>query len=417
MNHFLPSLLLAAVISTGVVYAQPSTPGNSSQDSINRALERQISELKTLKISGYVQTEWQRFSQTSSVGGRALYSDPRRNFFTIRRGRLKFQHRFSENMTAVLQPDITETGVRIKDAYAQFTLLPSSELAVTAGMFNRPNYEVELSSSTRESIERSQVVRAFYPNERDLGVMFSTRHKLFDGFSPKLQLGIFNGVGTDPEVDAYKDIITRLTFPIPFEKGSAIRADLGASFYYGGIPQLGDSIVTTVDGAKATIVNDETGDWRGWGNRRNFNVEAQIYLDMLPFGATTIKGEFLTGQRPTAVVAGRRIDTVNFLPAVTARPLQLRNQMGYYAYFIQNLGSMFQIAVKYDYFDRNADMSSSQVTSFDDAAYGVMGLGANITVDNMRVTLWHELPMVGSGENGPEDIHDDKSTVRFQYKF
>lgn len=436
MNRRVLSLLVGLAIGTGLPAALPAVAQTNSADSTRRAstpeqidraldeaderatkLEGEINKLKALKISGYVQFEWQRFSQTGSVGGRALYSDARRNFFTIRRGRLKFQHKLNDVMSGVIQTDITETGVRIKDAYGQFNLLPAEELTVTAGLFNRPNHEVEFSSSSRESSERAQVVRAFYPDERDLGVMFSSRKELFENFTPKLQVGVFNGVGSAAETDAYKDIIARLTFPVPLGRTSPVHIDLGTSFYYGGIPQTGDSVLRTENGVKSLVANTESGSWPGWGNRENVNVEAQIYLDILPVGGTIIKGEFLTGRRPTTAVAGRRADTVNFTPAVTARPFQIRNQMGYYAYFIQNFGARFQIAAKYDFYDRNTDLSGTQATSLDDAAYGVLGVGGSIFIDNLRIMLWHEIPTVAADENGPQDIKDDKTTVRFQYKF
>ena len=45
--------------------------------------------------------------------------------------------------------------------------LPS--LSLWAGQFNRPNYEVEYSSSQREVLERSRVIRTIYPGEREVG--------------------------------------------------------------------------------------------------------------------------------------------------------------------------------------------------------------------------------------------------------
>jgi hypothetical protein len=432
MNSIIVRLLVALAMSVSVAHAQDSngdrhdpksdtTRARKTPEELDErttAVEGEIAKLKAVRISGYVQTEWQHFDQRSSVGGRALYSDPRKNLFTIRRGRIKFQHKTS-TMSMVLQPDITERGVVVKDAFAEFYVVPKGELTINVGIFSRPNYEVELSSSAREATERSQVVRAFYPDERDLGVMFTTHQKLGDGFTPRLQLGIFNGVGTTPEIDPFKDIITRLTFPLPLGRESKLHVDLGASYYYGGIPQTGDSITRTVEGKNTLVLNDESGDLAGFGNRRNIGVEAQISLDLLPIGSTILRGEFLDGRRPTAGVAAVRRDTLTFTPAVNARALQIRNQRGFYAYLVQNLGTGLQLVARYDMFDRNTDLAGAQVTRSDDAAVSVLGVGLNAFIENLRITAFYEMPTMATDEvvAGIGDLKDNKTTIRFQYKF
>jgi hypothetical protein len=443
MTKLFSMLFLAAFMSVYAAYAQgsgdetPMTPEEIEETvrglgDRTTILEGDVEKLKQIKISGYVQTEWQHYDQKTSLGGRALYSDSRKNLFTIRRGRLKVQHKLGV-MKSVIQADFTERGVELKDAYAEFELLPEGEFLVDVGQFNRPNYEVELSSSARESPERSQVVRAFYPGERDLGFMFTYQPALTETFDPKLQLALFNGVGPSPETDAYKDFMTRLSFPLPLGEETPIHIDLGGSFYYGGIPQTSDSILKTVDGRTIMAVNDETGSMAGWGNRQNFGLEGQVYLDVLPFGGTILKGEYLAGQRPTGATAatsasvgvgkdsnGEQIPVV--VPGTAGKPLQLRDQSGYYLYLVQNIGTRFQLAAKYDYFDRNTGLEGSQVTSASDAAFSVLGFGANFFVDNLRITAWYEIPTAesgafASGSITPEDAKDNKTTIRFQYKF
>lgn len=443
MRRLALAVLATLVVSGGMLHAQENdsetAPSQTSPEELEETvnglgeratlLETEVEKLKALKISGYVQAEWQQFDQTGSVGGRAFYSNANRNLFTVRRGRIKFQHRLGTLMSYTIQPDITETGVRIKDAFATINILPDDELTFNIGMFNRPNYEVELSSSARESAERSQVVRAFYPDERDLGLMFTLRESLFENFDPRLQVGIFNGPGTAAENDPLKDIIARLTFPLPLGSESPVQIDLGASFYHGGVPQTGDSIVRTVDGSKVTVANDATGSMRGMGNKQNFNIEGQIYLDLLPIGGTIIKGEFLTGRRPTGATAATPAtvgtardstgaDIIRIIPGTAARPLQIRNQSGFYAYFIQNIGTPLQLVAKYDMFDRNTDISGTRVTALDDAAVSVLGFGAHIFYENLRITAWYEIPTFAADENRvAEDIKDNKTTIRFQYKF
>ncbi|MBL0333375.1 MAG: hypothetical protein IPP08_06765 [Chlorobiota bacterium] len=369
--------------------------------------ENDLINLKKIKISGYLQSDWLRFDQKDNVGGKAFYSDSRKNLFTIRRGRIKFQYK-SGPFTGVLQPDISEGGVTIKDVYGELGILPNDELKFTFGSFNRPNYEVELSSSAREATERSQVTRAFYPQERDLGIMFTYQKELITDFMPKIQLGIFNGGGalTASETDPYKDIIGRLTFGLPLGSESPIQIDLGASMYYGGT-LTGDSIISFQDSLLKKIKNVDVSDNRGFGTRKNFNIEAQVYLDLLPFGGTILKGELMSGSRPFPKTGSSNLDS-----------LVLRNQNGFYAYLVQNITNDFQIAARFDTFDKNTDLSGSQVKSVNDAKTSILGFGGSWFYENIRFTLWHELPSFDTNELGiVDDVKDTKTTFRCQFKF
>ncbi len=431
MRRFLSMIALGIIVSTGIATAQQGRT-ETTEDRL-KAIEKDVDKLKSTHISGYVQAEWQQFDQTTSVGGRALLSDSRRNLFTIRRGRIKVQHKFADAMSATIQTDFTERGVTIKDVFLTMNLLPGdrdNDVSLNVGAFNRPNFEVEYSSSTRESPERAQVTRAFYPEERDLGLMLTARHQLGENFDPKLQLGVFNGNGLASETDSYKDIIARLTFPIPLDPKGTVHVNLGGSFYYGGIPQLTDSIRVSESGVTKLIANEDLGGSApGMGNRRNVNAEVQIGLDLFSFGSTVIRGEYMTGKRPVAAVATVARDTVRFVAGSAGSPFQIRNQSGFYAYLVQTLSPSWQVAVKADMFDRNTDLSGNQVTSSSDAASTILGFGLNWFIDKMRITLWYEVPTFASDENvqrdgsgvvdalRTEDVKDNKTTLRFQYKF
>jgi len=459
--HRIIASLAALLLSLGVVNAQesggpsgsgaaePTTPtleqlGDSVRELEERTTrnEDDLARLKAIRISGYVQSEWQHFDQTTSAGGRALYSDSRKNLFTIRRGRIKVQHRLGDVMSYAIQTDVTEAGVSIKDAFISMSLLPRDGLRLDAGMFNRPNFEVELSSSAREATERSQVVRAFYPGERDLGVMVSSRPELAAGFAPRLQLGIFNGPGTSREVDAIKDIAARVSVPVPLGERSPVAFDLGGSFYYGGIPQTGARVIEFADGAADTVDNAETGGMAGFGNNRNIGVESQIRLELLPIGATVLRGELLSGQRATAgspstpatvgmVRTSDGRDSIRVTAGTPATPLVIRRQMGYYVYLVQNLGDDLQFVARYDFFDRNTDLAGAEVPSAGEAASSVLGIGLNYTWEKIRLTLYYEMPRFAADEAiqidpstrraidamRNEDAKDNKTTLRLQYRF
>lgn len=431
MQRFLLALL---VLLATLTLAAGTSHAQSAADTSRPA--------SAIRISGYLQSEWQHFDQTSSVGGRALYSDSRRNLFTVRRGRVKFQHKLGDVMSYTLGPDITENGVTIKDAFVTLDFFGNDVLQLDAGMFNKPNFEVERSSSLRESPERSQVVRAFYPGERDLGLMLSSRPELAEGFEPHIQLGVFNGTGIVREIDPIKDLIARVSFAIPIAEDAPVRIDLGASYYYGGIPQTGDSVIVWADGVRRIEANAETGGMAGFGNSRNAGVEARIELDLLEFGTTRLSGELLSGQRASAGSAGTPAtvgvvrtgdgrDSIRVVAGAAATPLAIRRQMGYYVMLVQNFGDDLQLVAKYDAFDRNTEVAGTEVRAVSESAASVLGLGVNYLWENVRVTLYYEMPRFAAGESieidpatrapidalRDEDANDNKTTLRFQYRF
>src|SRR3954463_3850825 len=70
-------------------------------------LENTVNGMAKLKISGYVQPQWQ-WQDIDSLGNQTNS----RNAFTIRRGRVKFVHKTAD-IGATIQPDITENGLAI----------------------------------------------------------------------------------------------------------------------------------------------------------------------------------------------------------------------------------------------------------------------------------------------------------------
>lgn len=370
-------------------------------------------------VSGYIQAEWQHFDQSSNPDGRAFYWDARKNFFTIRRGRAKFTHQDS-NYMAVLQSDFTERGVELKDAYLTVNLLDDDLLNATVGLFNRPNFEVERSSSTRESPERSQVIRAFYPGERDLGFMLESTPEIAEDFSPTFQLAVLNG--TQRETDALKDLAARLIVPLPLGNDSKVKVTVGGTYYTGGIPQPDDTVLKFEGGELVSVYEDGSGSWAGFGNRSHVGVEAQITASLFSFGKTALYTEFLTGSRPEATVRA----PVDSLPEVNVPTVLIRNQAGYYIMLTQELSRKFMVAGKYDVFDRNTDLSGTEVNSIFDRSSSVIGFGVLGTFGPVRVAAWYEIPAYATdearytdvgGAAGSDDLKDNKMTVRFQYRF
>jgi hypothetical protein len=69
-----------------------------------------------------------------------------------------------------LQPDFSTGNLALKDAYTvvKFTKI-KKPVTLWIGQMNRPNYDVEYSSSSRELLERAKVTTTIYPGEREIG--------------------------------------------------------------------------------------------------------------------------------------------------------------------------------------------------------------------------------------------------------
>jgi hypothetical protein len=124
--------------------------------------EADLGKLTKIKISGYIQAQYQYFESP------ALLSTTN-NYFSIRRARVKITYEALDGIKFVLQPDFSPGALSLKDAYVVLNDRWTKTFSLTAGKFNRPNYEVEYSSSQRELPERSSVIKALYPGERAIG--------------------------------------------------------------------------------------------------------------------------------------------------------------------------------------------------------------------------------------------------------
>ena len=66
-------------------------------------------------------------------------------------------------------PISAQETLQLKDAYAVVNIPKLKNWTLWAGQMNRPNYEVEYSSSSREVLERARVTTTIYPGEREIG--------------------------------------------------------------------------------------------------------------------------------------------------------------------------------------------------------------------------------------------------------
>lgn len=377
--------------------------------------ESDLAKLTKIKISGYIQGQWE-WSQDRSV-----YPS---NAFSVRRARVKIQYEPVTGVAFVVQPDFLASGVTMKDAYVQVNEPWLKTFSLWAGQFNRPNYEVEYSSGQREVPERSRVVKALYPGERAIGLKLEAA----PGALPlKFQLALLNGndnlvikdaAGTDINVknkdfDNFKDLMGRLTYQVKL--GSFGSLDLGASGYLGFLKATNDTVLDSKYQVDRTIAIGKPLH-RNW-----FGTELRFYADVL--GGLALKGEFMMGQNASASI-----------------PNIERKFMGYYVYLIKNAGKRNQFALRWDYYDPNTKLGGKEIgtstgtykSGLDDLAYSDLTVAWNYYFsDNIRFQLAYDYPINEKADisksytvNGEKVINDynevfPQSTVtaRVQVKF
>ncbi len=184
-------LLIVGSLSIVGVRSASAQSNDGLDDKINgvservTTLEATVDGLTKLKVSGYIQPQWV-WSDIDSLQNQI----GTRNYFQIRRGRIKFQHTIG-NVSYLLYPDITETGVVLKEIIAGWK--PMKGFEITLGSMNRPfGYEIAYSSSSREVAERSQAENRLFNGERDLGLQFAV-NPTFGSLRPLLEIGLYNG--------------------------------------------------------------------------------------------------------------------------------------------------------------------------------------------------------------------------------
>jgi hypothetical protein len=329
-------------------------------EKVNGILERlatdeaDLSKLTKIKISGYMQAQYQNFQSP------ALLSSSQ-NYFSLRRVRVKFTYEALDGIKFVLTPDFSPGNFALKDAYVVLNDRWTKAFSLTAGKFNRPNYEVEYSSSQREVPERSKVIGTLYPGERAIGakleynpVNFPIHMQLAflngpDGVAINNSAGVNLNTNENKDYDNYKDVMARVTYNLSL--GSFGGLDFGAHGYFG---TLKSNAVKTLSSDYASVTDIKFGDplKRNW-----LGGEFQLFADIM--GGLSIKGEYIAGKN--ASVGYSPVAAAGTTAAVPGVANFQNNFQGYYLYFIKNLGKKNQFAFRYDYYDPNTDITGKDV--------------------------------------------------------
>jgi hypothetical protein len=357
-------LVLAILISAGALHAQEQDADDSKakieelkgqingMDESIKELQTDRDALKKIKISGYLQVNFEKTERETGFSGIVDPYDSKdyiKSRFLLRRSRIKVQYDGGSTQM-VVQADYSNAGLSLKDAYLEFSEPWLKMFAMRFGVFNRPNYEVEYSSSARESPERSAVVRALYPGERDLGAMLTfAPEDLFTlqlaGFN-NTQLGAFGGAPNPNYGSEPLYLMGRLTRS--FILGD-VGLDIGVHARMGNVRLNTNKVYESdmVSSDKPDSVTYKVGDGIG---RNWFGVEAQLYYDFL--GGVKLMGEYIMGSD-----VNEQSKTAPYSPA------RKREFNGFYAMLVKNIGTDFQVAVKYDSYTPNSKIDYTKINT------------------------------------------------------
>ena len=454
---------LFSIISLGAFAQEQPTLETVNQNV--ESLKESFTETKNtvdifskIKISGYIQAQAQHADSggiKSFAGGNfpslTTGTNPRTtmNRMAIRRGRIKLAYT-GTNSQVVFQFDITENGFKTKDAYFKLTDPYFKLVNLQTGIFNRPfGYEIEYSSSSRETPERSRMFQTLFPDERDMGAALEITSEKGIFKYVNFKGGWFTGNGIAPETDRNRDFIGHLSFKLPIDQENGFMIDGGVSMYNGLVTRDFNTNSTKTNTVNVVDVNGTTqkvsapsstvttqnytytwddaskgykkdGDSTWFSNRKRqyLGGDIQMYIPYLSnvsfLGSTKIMAEYITGMQPGTKSA-------NTFYKIGSGDLYMRNFAGYYVTFVQNFTKRFQAVVKYDVYDPNTKVSGNDIKTDGDIKYTTLGYGLVYNYDqNIKFTLYYDNvknETVSALKGYATDLKDNVVTLRMQYKF
>lgn len=431
--------LLLTLIITAVLVGMNATKiaAQEIQEEPIDTLARSISQikdelaiLKRIKLSGYVQPQWQYIDSAGapSVAGGDFSNGTFKiqNRFMMRRGRIKFTYE-QGIATYLVNIDATENGVFMRETYAKITDPWTKSLSLTAGLLQiQFGFELNQSSSVRETPERARVNQILFPTERDLGAFGSykaPKTSFLNGF--KVDLAVINGSSrVTKEFDNYKDVTGRLSFGKTNKKEN-VTYNVGVSYYNGGYQQgvkTEYNFKTLANGEKGFEAKTDTSNFKKKAIREYMGADFQVSIDW-KIGITTIRGEYLQGSQPGSGSTSASLSA----QLKWSDKLYHRNFNAAYFYLVQNIGqSKFQVVAKYDWYDPNVKISGKQIgktgtnTNVGDIRFDTYGFGLTCRItSNLKILGYYDLVKNEKTSIAAyaTDIKDNVVTIRMQCKF
>ena len=435
----LKSILYTVAIATSVFTATAQDENLTPLEQVQQKVETHdatISKLNNLKITGYIQPQYQWGEESAALRVGTANTDATKSFnrIGIRRGRLKFTYDAGELASGVFQlniidkPGLSGATVQLKEAYLNVKAPWLKTSALRAGIFDRPfGNEISYSSSLLESPERSRIINQLFPEETDLGGMLVLQPAATSSFNfLKFEGGLFAGNAINPETDNRKDFIGHIVATKPI--GNTARWGLGASYYNGGVYQTTAKVYSMSDGGFTLNTSDEN--IGQFAKREYIGFDGQLSFES-PVGMTQLRGEYIWGTQPGSSSSTASPNRASIPSGTNAYDTYLRPINGWYAILVQDIGQIpFSAVVKYDVYDPNTAVSGNEVgsaysggasSSKADIKYSTLGLGLLWRIQpSLRLQAYYEIvknETTSALAAYTSDQKDNTFTLRLQYKF
>jgi hypothetical protein len=379
-------------------------------------------------VGGYAQIEYQSHSDTEQQlrqGGALLNQDR----FLVRRARVSVKRAWEYTSLELELDGNTSSGPSFGVYRAEASAFLASKdskdappyAQLTAGMFRLPfGYEAPESSRTRWFTERSQVSRALFPSEIDLGARLSGGYSILR-YAVALTNGEPSGSRGFPLQDPNKtkDISWRLgavTRPI-----EALGIDGGVSMLTGKGFHRGtdatkasatwsdvneDGVVQPIELiGNAAVAETPSENFERWG----MAADLQARLDT-KLGSSTLFGE---------LTLASNLDR-GFLPADPVQTKLDAREFGWTAGFTQQLSPYAVVGARVDFYDPNADATDRRAGKTLPAKNTVRTISPLVGVtlpDRARLVFQYDFIrdyLARDAQGVPTDLDNNQWTLRLQ---
>jgi len=384
-------------------------------------------------LTGFLQMDWNAWKQSSVEEVNPSTGQPLNDQrFLLRRARVRTQIDYSMIEGAIEFDGNTVNGYQARIIGAEVSLVwrnPDAPtvpyLQLTMGSFKTPyGFEVIQSDRERLFMERSNLERALFPGEYDLGIRLSGGWRFL-----RYAIAGMNGdpigeklfPGRDPNQS--KDLVGRIGVDTTFGKRLGVAAGFSADYgngFHKGIPASKDTLTwrdTDEDGvvqlSELSVINGQTGlpskNFRRWA----VGGDLLLALALPKLGVLTVYGEltYATNLDRATLVAD---------PVAAGRTLR---ELGWYVALTQELTPYGMIGVRYDRYDPDRDANDLRggVQVPRDQSYSTLSGAVAVRYPGygrLSVEYQHNTNSLGRTMSGlPTTLADDAFILRGQVEF
>jgi hypothetical protein len=392
-------------------------------------------ELSTLGVKvglgGFLQTDFTWRQSSEEQLDPATREPLNQTRFLVRRARLRPKVEYGP-FSASLEADFnTVAGAQVRLVGAEVSAAwelddePGPVLKGTVGLFKTPfGFEVLQSDRVRVFLERSNVVRALFPGEYDLGVRAQGEWRFL-----RYAVALMNGkpIGEkllqDKAPLAPRDVVGRVGVDAEFVPEVRLEAGFSAlvgSGFHPGSAATKDQLTwrdlngdNQAQASELAIISGQPAQPSSTFGRQAVGGDVHLTLDLLPLGRTHLMGELVWSKNLDRALSPSD-------PVASGRDLR---GLGWHAGLTQELTPSFVLGVRYDRYNPDLDALESRSAQVlpRDQTFSTLAVVAGFVyrpLFRLLVEYDHNLNPLGRDATGqPTTLLDDSLTVRAEVQF